>query len=548
MLAFAMAAFTFTSCEDVPAPYEMTGGGNGGGGSELPEGTFLDQDFSSSLGQFTSVSASGDIKWAINYSSACITGYADWDGSGTKTNHAGVTYLVSPEIDLTNATAAHVAINHAMRYERADINTNNSLVITDNYTGDVNTTTWTQLNYGTTGLNGSTFDFVDSEANIPAAMMGKKVHLAMRHTCTDAQSSTWEVKTLKVLAGEASTPSTPDTPDTPVTGKNLLENGDFEAWANGLPTNWKSASTAGNATLSQSTDAHSGKAAVLVKGATQNKRMAYKEVGLKAGDYTVTFYVKAADAATGGSVRPGVVPVVDGKVGSYAYGDYVNDLTASWTEVKQTLNVPSDGTYCFVVMNSAKPGGDVIIDDFSVTTTNGGLTDGGSTEEPDQPSTDGIFSESFASGVGSFTIKDTTLPDGLTYVWNFASSYSCMKGSAYANGTTYAADSYLVSPKIDLSKVSDATLTFDQAINQIKEGKVADCCRVYVSTDYAGDVAKANWTQIAVNDMPAGTSWTFGASSASLKAFAGKTIYIAFRYTSSSTVAPTWEVKNVVVK
>ena len=156
MLAFMMAAFTLTSCEDVPAPYDIPGGGSGGG-SELPEGTFFTADFSTSLGKFTSVSAEGDgsIKWEISYSSACITGYGDWDGTGTKTNKAGVTYLVSPEIDLTQATEAYVELNHAMRYENGDINTNNALLITDNYTGDVKTTTWTQLNYGTTGLNGT---------------------------------------------------------------------------------------------------------------------------------------------------------------------------------------------------------------------------------------------------------------------------------------------------------------------------------------------------------------------------------------------------------
>ena len=213
MLAFMMAAFTLTSCEDVPAPYEIPGGGNGGGGTVLPEGTFFEQDFSTSLGDFTQKSASGNIQWAISYSSACITGYADWDGSGTKTNQAGVTYLISPEIDLTKAETAHVELNHAMRYENGDINNNNSLLITDNYTGDATTTTWTQLKYGTDGLNGTAFDFVTSNANIPATFVGKKVVVALRHTCGD-KSSTWEVKNLNILTGNVDAPSTPDTPTT----------------------------------------------------------------------------------------------------------------------------------------------------------------------------------------------------------------------------------------------------------------------------------------------------------------------------------------------
>lgn len=218
MLAFMMAAFTFTSCEDVPAPYGLPTGGTEGGGTTLPEGTYLDADFTSSLGKFKSMSAEGDgsIQWKIDYKSACITGFADWDGTGNKSNKAGVTFLVSPEVDLTKATEAYVELNHAMRYENGDINTNNSLLITDNYTGDVKTTAWTQIKYPTTGLNGAQFDFVTSKANIPAEFMGKKVVMALRHTCGE-KSSTWEVKALKVLAGkvDVTVPDTPVTPDTP---------------------------------------------------------------------------------------------------------------------------------------------------------------------------------------------------------------------------------------------------------------------------------------------------------------------------------------------
>ena len=223
MLAFMMATFTFTSCEDVPAPYGLPTGGTEGGGTTLPEGTYLDADFTNSLGKFKSMSAEGDgsIQWKIDYLSACITGYDKWDGADTKSNKAGVTYLVSPEVDLTNATEAHVELNQALKYERADINTNNSLLITDNFTGDVKTTTWKQLPYNTDGLNDAStkeFVFVTNAANIPAEFMGKKVVIALRHTCSDSQSSTWEVKNLKVLAGKANV-TVPDTPVTPGAGE-----------------------------------------------------------------------------------------------------------------------------------------------------------------------------------------------------------------------------------------------------------------------------------------------------------------------------------------
>ena len=143
------------------------------------------------------------------------------------------------------------------------------------------------------------------------------------------------------------------------------ENGDFETWNGSTPAHWKTTTTAGNATLSQSTDAHGGKYSVKVGGTTSgNKRLGREEMTLEAGKYTMTFWAKAATTA-GGSVRPGYVPVTDGKVGSYVYGDYVNDLTADkWVQVTHTFDIASDGVYSLVIMNSKNPGADVLIDDF----------------------------------------------------------------------------------------------------------------------------------------------------------------------------------------
>lgn len=202
VLALAFAAFTLTSCEDVPMPYDDPNN-NVGGGDEpvLPEGVYLDQSFTSSLGEFMSVSASGDLAWYNDYSSAMITGYADFDGDGKRENKAGVTYLVGPEIDLTSAEKAYLTINHAINYERGDINDNNSILISKDYSGDVNTATWELLTYNTDDLN-SSFTFVDKSVNIPASYIGSKVVIALRHTCGTSYSSTWEVKSLKVEEGE----------------------------------------------------------------------------------------------------------------------------------------------------------------------------------------------------------------------------------------------------------------------------------------------------------------------------------------------------------
>lgn len=163
--------------------------------------------------------------------------------------------------------------------------------------------------------------------------------------------------------------SSDDTDDT--TGDTSTANGDFECWVSGAPNNWKSATTAGNATLSQSSDAHGGKYSVKVGGnSSSNKRLAYKEMELKAGEYTMTFYAKAATSA-GASLCQGYVIITDGKINSssdYKYGDYTNNLTnTEWVKVSHTFTIAEDGTYCMVIMNSKNPGGDLLIDDFTLT-------------------------------------------------------------------------------------------------------------------------------------------------------------------------------------
>ena len=150
-----------------------------------------------------------------------------------------------------------------------------------------------------------------------------------------------------------------------------LTNGDFETWAGGLPTGWKSASTASSATLEQSTDAHGGSYACIVKGDEgSNKRLGSQEITLAAGTYTFSFWVKATTSDVA-QVRPGYVPVDDSnKAGNYAYGDYAN-ITTTWQQVSHEFTLDAETKVCLVVMNPKKSkyssGKDVLIDDATLT-------------------------------------------------------------------------------------------------------------------------------------------------------------------------------------
>ena len=163
---------------------------------------------------------------------------------------------------------------------------------------------------------------------------------------------------------------------------------------------------------------------------------------------------------------------------------------------------------------------------------------------PPTPGTE-IFSETFALGQGDFTIYDAFLPSGLSYVWQHAPSYSCMKANAYFSGQNHEAESWLVSPAINLAGVSAATLRFEQAINYASP---VGALYMLISTDYNGDVTTSNWNILSLDQWPAGNNWTFITSSADLTPYVGQNVTIAFKYTSTNSSSATWEVKNFVVE
>ncbi len=147
----------------------------------------------------------------------------------------------------------------------------------------------------------------------------------------------------------------------------------------------------------------------------------------------------------------------------------------------------------------------------------------------------------FASGQGDFTIDDKE-KGSLTYVWTHDSTNKYMKASAFANKAANASESWLISPAFSLKNATSPVMTFNNACNQVKTGTITDHIKVMV---YDG----ANWTEATIANMPNGTSWTFVDSTVDLKSVAGKEgVKIAFKYVSTTEIAPTWEIKTVSIK
>ena len=168
------------------------------------------------------------------------------------------------------------------------------------------------------------------------------------------------------------------------------------------------------------------------------------------------------------------------------------------------------------------------------------LENGG--ETPDEDIT--LYSETFGTNQGVFTIENKVLPEGTTYIWKF-DSRNGMKASAYVNKTNYASESWLVSPKFDCTNATALTLSFSEAANFFTS---AENVSAYTSVKVK-EVGTDTWTDLTLSARAGGTNWDFtDGITADLSAYVGKKMQIAFVYTSSAELAGTWEVKNFELK
>lgn len=158
-----------------------------------------------------------------------------------------------------------------------------------------------------------------------------------------------------------------------------------------------------------------------------------------------------------------------------------------------------------------------------------------------------VLDESFATGQGNFTIEDKQLPEGGSYVWKHdagtttgGTPYYYMKASAFISGAK-ASESWLISPEVDLSTATTATLSFMHIINHAGDMKTQQ-------TLWVTETSTENWQQVAIPNYPAGNNWDkVSSGNIDLSAYTGKKIKFAFKYVSTTSAAATWEVYDVKV-
>ena len=157
------------------------------------------------------------------------------------------------------------------------------------------------------------------------------------------------------------------------------------------------------------------------------------------------------------------------------------------------------------------------------------------------------LNETLCGDEGGFAAYNVNL-NTLSYVWQNTTTYG-WKASGYANKTNVAAESWLVSPALNLKKGKNPQMVFDEAMNFLGSNNIEDFLSVKVSTNFSGDVNAATWETLNITGRSDGSSWTFYTiDPVSLAQFVGSNIHIAFVYKSTDAVAPTYEIKNIVVK
>ena len=208
MLALAFSAMTFTSCEDVPAPYAYP--------EAEGDGVFLNTTFANSLSPWTSYVTEGEdgLHWKNAYSSAVCTG--SWDPAASaasnspakaRVNHAGKAWLVSPTLDLSGVEEAFVSFDHAIAFERtAEIFNHHVLMYSTEYQqgNEPGSATWRRVDfdYGTADHTGGNYNFEQTGANLTPEMLVDGITFAFVYESTTQNASTWEVKNFLCMKGQ----------------------------------------------------------------------------------------------------------------------------------------------------------------------------------------------------------------------------------------------------------------------------------------------------------------------------------------------------------
>ena len=154
-----------------------------------------------------------------------------------------------------------------------------------------------------------------------------------------------------------------------------------------------------------------------------------------------------------------------------------------------------------------------------------------------------LLDEKLNADLGSMIVNNIL---GEDQTWKYIAFTGKKQPAKYAqmDGKNTANEDWLVTPELDLTGMSEATLTFDSKFTTAVSEEFQKQYTVLVSS--TGDIAKAeDWNELPVIPYD---STTFTTATVSLPAeMIGKKCYIAWKYTCQET-SHVWQLRNVVVK
>jgi hypothetical protein len=167
---------------------------------------------------------------------------------------------------------------------------------------------------------------------------------------------------------------------------------------------------------------------------------------------------------------------------------------------------------------------------------------------------DALINESFTSGFPNWNNFSVVGDQVWTLDTQFGFPGSCAKISGYA-GSNFANEDWLISPPQNMSGFTTLSMAFDNAYKF-----TGNPIQVLISNNYSGSgspyLAGVNWTNLSTTSTPpivlssgnyiwANSGWI------NINGFTGagnSSVYIAFKYTSTSSVGSTWEIDNLKFK
>jgi len=150
------------------------------------------------------------------------------------------------------------------------------------------------------------------------------------------------------------------------------------------------------------------------------------------------------------------------------------------------------------------------------------------------------FDESWGNWTTISVVGDQVWDRDNTYGIN---STPCAQMSGY-DGAPFDNEDWLISPFMNFDDYDNESMNFFSAMNY-----TGPDLELKASTDYtgSGDPNAATWSDLTFN-MPPGGNWDFVESGiVDLSSFSGTSVYVAFKFTSTTAGSATWELDEITI-